>query len=1833
MAGQQNGDWHNANGVGLPYRPPPTVDEALPYSPFTSIIPFSPDIIPFPSAEPPTPSSTLTVDQQSAAKKAVGILNSEITGQSTAQHLQATLNHLRELLDPEKLPQYNFKPIMQLATPPESPTTGTNGSKSSVAPELTPFARLLLDKTDVSFTPFETRLFNNLQSSEAPPRQPLSVQEPRTPLKPLSGSHNGNTYTQNANIPPSSSALSSATNSTSDRPRGPAVVIKQSSAHDQQRETYKRYDVVETPGGLSQRKVEEKKHRSDTSDLRPHEREMADRKLEELNSFVQILSDDKDDLDESQHFTVVTTADGDLSVIRSRQMASLSSKMSAVKNLGRFGALPVDLIMTIQSLLQPKVLVCTKVGLFPQEDGSIEVSKSIRRVESALKAAELVLDTMIEGHDDHRMRREEIIDSIVDLIKLMKDACIIPIMRSRKSGSADDLYVAATGLKLELQQALHACGTVLSHFASIIGAYNLSDRALNSLEYLALELFMEQVTETGNVIFDSKKFEIFRQKVMTVLAQIFARHPGQRSSILNGIFSNLDNLPAGKQKTRNFRSRDEKDIMTISALFMRFVQTAATNMDTHAVGDNNPVFASKMQDDGSSSDDEVENSSSRTKQRIKGSIAPDYIAQNLMADATQIAAHIADSLIERVLVDIAKSGDKPIRSLLYLFIEDFCHVLISPQWPSAVTLLYQLLACVLKILHGDQATKHSANNKDMALNCVETIGVGIIKFKRELRSLKRGLDISQSDLSARLYSLVEDGLSNEKDAGINNVDLLAFDGPHRVVLESVIKYLRAPPDDSHVQAVRGYHVTSWLADVIKTFPEESDDARPHAIAEVQQYLQAMMVDPKWLARTHNFQAASDEQCKIATGIISLQSQVCAFLPRLVNVMQSYLRDKSPNLKSKAMSGLTNLIKEDPRVLSDSHIRQMVSALMDASPKLRSNTISLVETCLAQEPSLEQHFLPSILRLTTDPSIAPKKKAIELLKKIYFGPTSKENKLHIAVALLLPSQDLENTVAELSRAVLEEILLASTNSKERTDDSLLKLDRTRRASTIVDFLNLIQGHATRLEAFEKFFVHALSLQAKHPSANLQTCKDLIADLIDAVISPEAGSDASLQARTMNALSVFAKVKSTLFTTDQVQLLKLYIKEISGSEDLALVQPTVVIFRYVLPTLPSLQSAVTIEIRTSLIRNVALLAQYAANGHPTSRETLADVAHCLWTISMMPGMGPDLVTTTIASVLCNLRPLWVRKDEATANRTKIISYLILLGTFGKYCDFDKYIESFRARVAAKANVPISQKRVTEQQMAPILDKNSSASRILLDVIRPFTMQNWDLIIRENALQSMGGICHQSPELFMRGEVEKVIQLVFVNEDSDSLRRIALSFFEEYFALAERRSESGAQIATGSGAVNGSARLETSFVANENDSATLHLAQRFLSSFVETALQHDNEHAVLATKIIASISRQGLVHPKECGAALVALGTSPNFTIARIAADEHKRIHEKQESYLEKEYMQSVHIAFQYQVKVYNDPHGMLETTFTPKLAKLFEALKTGKKVTTKKFVDNLCKQVDFDLPKLDVSDAIPEPLLFARFCLENLALFDFPHLEEVAVFLNGAEGILFKNTGPAVALAIETEIPKRYVAVEQVPDVQAFPEQQQESASTNNDLSSNSIPAVPQLVPPTIGDSRLRQISTACMILQLLWHTRNFVRRCYNLQKLRGRISPKKYPESASRNNLVSGKILWEQFVPIMNSLDSRDDMLKQCWDFANLLEIDPEAKVDDGEETHDIGAGYETPPEGNEATSTPFPTSGRGRKRKSNASLHNTPKKPRGRPAGAKIKKRTSRTPDGDDDTD
>jgi len=612
------------------------------------------------------------------------------------------------------------------------------------------------------------------------------------------------------------------------------------------REEYTRYDTIDAPESLSQKKKEDRQAQASAAALRPHEREIADRKTEELQSLVASLLEDKDDLDGSQHFTTVTTPDGDFTIMKAKAMDSLSEKMANIINLGRFVALPVDLVMDVQSLLQPTITSTTKNTLFAQEDETPEWSESIDATKFALKACKMVLDTMIEGRDDYRMRREEIVDVIIDLIKFTKDACIVPIVQARRSGPNEGLFSAATGEKKELQAVLRLCGSVISRFATLIGKCNLSDRALNSLEFLTLELVMEQNSDSEkDSVFSIPKFEQFRQKAVDVLAQIFAQHSEQRNSILNGILSNLEKVSDKKASARQFKSVREVPIMTISALFMRFVQVAATNPDTQSK--TAAALSAAEVSDGESSEDESGTNARRKKRRND---TPGQVAQKLSQNGINIAHIIANSLVDRAS-NVSKTGDKPFRNLLDLFIEDFCNVLGSPEWPAANMLLAQLLLRMQLILQGDQSAKHSVVDKDMALATMSRIGCGVIDFKQRLKKLKREkLDVSQSELSSKLARLIDEAISDDTKEGVNDMDLLAFDGPYRMVVESLREYLElhASQEDPHLQETTGCHVTSWLASVIRAFPEDDADAHPLAVREVRERLECMIMDSKWLAR-------------------------------------------------------------------------------------------------------------------------------------------------------------------------------------------------------------------------------------------------------------------------------------------------------------------------------------------------------------------------------------------------------------------------------------------------------------------------------------------------------------------------------------------------------------------------------------------------------------------------------------------------------------------------------------------------------------------------------------------------------------------------------------------------------------------------------------------------------------------------------------------------------------------------------------------------------------------------------------------------------------------------
>lgn len=127
LNGRTNGSngHHTVNGTRRTRSRPPTVEEALPYSPFSSVAPFNSgtirqpsstnnllissriDIIPLPRTGLRSSTSLFsTATERDEARRGLDGLNYDASDPyKTSQRLQQTLQDLKQLLQPEKISQ------------------------------------------------------------------------------------------------------------------------------------------------------------------------------------------------------------------------------------------------------------------------------------------------------------------------------------------------------------------------------------------------------------------------------------------------------------------------------------------------------------------------------------------------------------------------------------------------------------------------------------------------------------------------------------------------------------------------------------------------------------------------------------------------------------------------------------------------------------------------------------------------------------------------------------------------------------------------------------------------------------------------------------------------------------------------------------------------------------------------------------------------------------------------------------------------------------------------------------------------------------------------------------------------------------------------------------------------------------------------------------------------------------------------------------------------------------------------------------------------------------------------------------------------------------------------------------------------------------------------------------------------------------------------------------------------------------------------------------------------------------------------------------------------
>lgn len=1540
----------------------------------------------------------------------------------------------------------------------------------------------------------------------------------------------------------------------------------------------------------------------------PDQREQADAAFRELQEHMQSVFESEGNPD-GQSLCEKIGEDA-VTSLTSPALSKVHILLQKIISLGRLSQVPVGDLTRLQKLCDGAIRATGVLGLrFDEtwEQSDMETFlENLAVADIGLKSARASLRIMTGGREEKQLYSEEVIQASVHALNNVLDSCVVPIVELRDAGSQSSVFKLLSTHKKTIRDVVLQCVRVLSLLRDLVSSIELSETVINTLEYTVSRLiFVENAHSEKDSVLGVAKFDNLRVVAMDTLAQIFSSYTEQRQGIFDEILTSLEKLPVAKQSARQFKLASGGSIQLVSALMMRLIQTSANK--SNASSRTNEVHDEEDEDADGEADEpgfqilmgngplpaiydtepRAARQSSAAVQELQKTVQP------LLRTAKASASYVVNFIVQRAMTS-TKTGDAPYRNLLDLFVQDFITCLNSMDWPAAELLLRIFLINMVNLAEAD---KTPPGAKNMALDLLGEMGAAISKLTSDVRKLTESpYNDSPDEIDGMQFHVLSSYFENNK---LHVQDLVDWGGPYCISLQ----YLNDRyGTDSILESAVGYYTADWASQICATYDAPIEDDRDRNELErnygrVAYRLRMMINDKRWLSTEYSAPRIEEVRAKLAYSLTLLNSPFCKASERVLMILLKSMSSDQAIVRSKSLKSVNQVLETDPAILDrgETVIRLILNCLMDTSVQVRDSALGLITKCIGLRPALEKEALPAILRAVIDSNAGVRKRAIKLIKDVYLRNTDRDIRCLIADALLHRAKDLDESVQELARQVIEEIWLSPFYGQDPTAD-----DAVQRRLAITDHVTLmvktIQRSSDIAGVLDRVLQSSLSGSSKNAAANFKACKTFVATMFDTIIG-NAGLSGTDRLETKDALQLlmtFAKADSKLFTTDQIQLLQPFIADAKTETDITIFRCVIVIFRHVFPQLSTLHSQFLISIRQTIMPTVSRM----------HRAALDDIFACLRIISEVL-KNTDNLARLICSTIDNIRKLSQTNfsdSKANDNVRKISKLFLITGMCGKHCDLDSQISLFR-------------------QKFPNF-KGTSVSKLMVDTFAPFASPSQPLEIRRAALDAIGLVCQSWPKNYDTASISTAFQAAF-EDKVQSLESVIMGSFKEFFLSEEKRSDPDAEPKVGAGTET----VATLGVmgGSRHDGVSTYIYQKFMPYLTQIALATQDDHALLATEILTSINRQGLNHPKECMQTFVALETSQNNIISKIACQEHRSLHEKHETILEKEYTRAVQLAFTYQHDVVEDTRGAISSTGDPSTAKyvaklhlLIDVLNISKVKIRKRFYESLCTRIDFDQSKLDVTGDVPSHVDFSRFVIENLAFFEYATVDELLAAISAMEKVV-TGTGSNVAHAIETEI---FSLRMENGQVETEPRQEAAPSAEN-----------------TVDLGRLRQLTAGSMVLSCLWEARTHLRRLYGLMNSqnsrregKSKANVKDLNRAPTKVPFASGDKFWDESTRIMSSLGSREAMMDQCKDFVELLTVDKDFKIAaEGEDDVAAQARLQTPSDDDEASQPPS-GGGRGRKRKASGT-------PGGRKKGARSnskgrsKKNKRGSPDSDENDD
>ena len=607
------------------------------------------------------------------------------------------------------------------------------------------------------------------------------------------------------------------------------VIIPPSSAEA----LHSDFVTYEEPTRKDSTEVSRKRKRNNESPLgtgilqTKDQRTASDETLRQLQDFIQDIFEAEDrsrsydlgviSIVDPQYFDLASHEGREIITLAPSIHVKLDSALYRVITTDRFWDIPLEDLQRIQKLCEGALTSAESLDLPIESEWSAdEFTSWVQRLDVmdlGLRSARTVLRTMIGGREEKVLYSEELLQSVLGVVKKVLDRCIVPVVEARSFGPTSGIFEAVSSQKKVILQLLHNTTKVMVLLVKLLAKVEMAEMIITGIEFFATPLlFVENSHTEKDSVLGIQKFESLRRIALDMIAIIFARYSDQRLFLFDEVLGSLQKLPVSRQHARQYRLGEGTNIQLVSALILRLVQTSAsqsipakkesakTKSSLTEDGARNER-SSELEDRGSNRDDNEssgseDNAEDSTNNNATQALSKD--ASSRLDNAAKSAQYVVRHLVQRAMT-ASKTGEEPHRQLLDIFVEDLIAVLSLPEWPAAELLLRILLASFRNIAENGKST---APAKNMALELLGMMGSAISELVLSTQQRAKSLESSDAEFSGHMRQMIDDYM----DGSLELSEVIIWNGP----CHAVVEYLESnSSDDPQADSAQGYFLARW----------------------------------------------------------------------------------------------------------------------------------------------------------------------------------------------------------------------------------------------------------------------------------------------------------------------------------------------------------------------------------------------------------------------------------------------------------------------------------------------------------------------------------------------------------------------------------------------------------------------------------------------------------------------------------------------------------------------------------------------------------------------------------------------------------------------------------------------------------------------------------------------------------------------------------------------------------------------------------------------------------------------------------------------------------------